>query len=299
VSKFVTKELPRAVERELKRLRQSFTNKTLEKACFDAHLACNVALDTSPRVRSRISGTTSVSVCFWKNQMTVCNVGDSRTIVGKFSADDNSIVAEALSRDQILYREDERNRVKKCGARVLTMDQIYNNKEADDDWNDDHVGKNLRKGNDNAPRLWVQEHKFPGLQFTRSFGDFIVRDIGVHAEPEILTREINDSDKFIVLATDGVWEFLTNQDVANICSLYADPKDACHAIVKIAFQHWLENDTRTDDITVICIYLDEMKPISSTIPQSSNDRFRVKSVHATNESVHFGLEDPEISNQNI
>ncbi len=51
---------------------------------------------------------------------------------------------------------------------------------------------------------------------TRSFGDEVASRVGVICEPgkftvnnlEILELDLGKDDKFIVLASDGVWEFL-------------------------------------------------------------------------------------------
>ena len=45
-----------------------------------------------------------------------------------------------------------------------------------------------------------------GTAFTRSIGDGIAEELGVTAEPEMLTRELTKEDKIIVLASDGVFE---------------------------------------------------------------------------------------------
>jgi serine/threonine protein phosphatase PrpC len=52
----------------------------------------------------------------------VANVGDSRAVIATMS--DGKLVAQPLSVDQTPYRSDERERVKRSGARVLTMDQL-------------------------------------------------------------------------------------------------------------------------------------------------------------------------------
>ncbi len=51
---------------------------------------------------------------------------------------------------------------------------------------------------------------------TRSFGDATAARVGVNAVPEIKEFDLTNEDKVIVLASDGVWEFLENQDVARI-----------------------------------------------------------------------------------
>ena len=51
---------------------------------------------------------------------------------------------------------------------------------------------------------------------TRSFGDSTAARVGVNAVPEFFDIDLTKDDKFIVLASDGIWEFLKNIDVAKI-----------------------------------------------------------------------------------
>lgn len=54
----------------------------------------------------------------------------------------------------------------------------------------------------------------PGLAMSRSLGDFIASELGVTAEPEVTRLNIGKEDRFIILASDGVWEFITSQAVS-------------------------------------------------------------------------------------
>ena len=47
----------------------------------------------------------------------------------------------------------------------------------------------------------------------RSFGDLVAASVGVSPEPEVRHFELEPDDKFIVIASDGVWEFLSNEQV--------------------------------------------------------------------------------------
>lgn len=71
-------------------------------------------------------------------------------------------------------------------------------------------------------------------------------------------RELEAGDKFIIIASDGVFEFLTNQMVADECAHHSDPLVACKAVVAQAYHLWLQYEVRTDDITMIAIYIDDM-----------------------------------------
>jgi len=55
----------------------------------------------------------------------------------------------------------------------------------------------------------------PGLAMSRSLGDKSGREVGVISEPEIFELILKEEDRFIVIASDGVWEFLSNEEVQN------------------------------------------------------------------------------------
>lgn len=71
-------------------------------------------------------------------------------------------------------------------------------------------------------------------------------------------RELEAGDKFVIIASDGVFEFLTNQMVADECAHHSDPLVACKAVVAQAYHLWLQYEVRTDDITMIAIYIDDI-----------------------------------------
>lgn len=67
-----------------------------------------------------------------------------------------------------------------------------------------------------------------------SFGDLIAASVGVIAKPEIWERDQADGDKFMILASDGVWEFISNQeavDLVHTVGSRAGPEEAVKALV--------------------------------------------------------------------
>ena len=66
------------------------------------------------------------------------------------------------------------------------------------------------------PRLWVQNGMYPGTAFTRSVGDSTAESIGVVAVPEVMTVKITPNHLFFVVASDGVFEFLSSQAVVDM-----------------------------------------------------------------------------------
>jgi serine/threonine protein phosphatase PrpC len=58
---------------------------------------------------------------------------------------------------------------------------------------------------------------------------------------EIIEFTLNSDCKYIVIASDGVWEFLNNNAIMDIVNPYYkvnDPKGACGRIVQMATQWW-------------------------------------------------------------
>ena len=83
--------------------------------------------------------------------------------------------------------------------------------------------------------------------------------VGVNAIPEIKEFTLTPEDKIIVLASDGVWEFLQNQDVANIVYpffLQKNAEGAAESLVRAAFKRWKREESVIDDITCIIVFLD-------------------------------------------
>jgi len=108
-------------------------------------------------------------------------------------------------------------------------------------------------------RVWLKDEDRPGLAMSRSFGDTIACRAGVHAVPEVKVFEFSEEDKIIVLASDGVWEFLDNEQVASIVYPYFFSKNAeaaAESLIKEAYKSWKREESVVDDITCIIIFLD-------------------------------------------
>ncbi|CAK9194927.1 unnamed protein product [Sphagnum troendelagicum] len=206
-----------------------------------------------------MSGTTAVTVLVRGRTLYVANVGDSRAVIAEWKG--KNLVAVDLSSDQTPFRTDECARVKSCGARVLTLDQLEGLK-------DPHIQCWGREDDDDGdpPRLWVANGMYPGTAFTRSIGDSTAEQIGVIAVPEVLVMELTAKHPFFVLASDGVFEFLSSQAVVDMVAKSSDPKDACAAIVAESYRLWLQYETRTDDITIIVVHIDGLEDVQIGSP---------------------------------
>ncbi|KAJ9700176.1 hypothetical protein PVL29_005817 [Vitis rotundifolia] len=220
------------------------------KVYNSAFLVTNSELHNS-EIDDSMSGTTAITVLLIGNTLFVANVGDSRAVIAV--KEGNRIIAEDLSYDQTPFRKDEYDRVKLCGARVLSVDQVEGLKDPDiQTWGDEET-----EGSD-PPRLWVQNGMYPGTAFTRSVGDGTAEKIGVIAVPEVSMMELASNHLFFVVASDGVFEFLSSQTVVEMVARYPDPRDACAAIAGESYKLWLEHENRTDDITIIIVHIRDL-----------------------------------------
>ena len=294
-AQFVRDHLPTILAKDMDKGREQNSSQELNKEITHdiiskAHTECNKRMHVNQDLDDSLSGTTSISIYLHgkRNRITIANVGDSRAVIGRAnsttmnnsSTNNNSaskkpkegtLKAYALSKDQTPYRRDERVRIRKTGARILSLDQIEGLEPIDEDEGERDERELLNGGGDgelilgdeideggDPPRVWSPHGDYPGTAFTRSIGDAIAEELGVIPEPEMLTRDLTPEDKIIVLASDGVFEFLTNQSVVDICAKFTDPLEACRAVVAESYELWLQYELRTDDITMICMFVDDV-----------------------------------------
>ncbi len=232
----------------------SLDGQHLEKIYTKAFTRCNKALHKS-NIDDSLSGTTGITVIVHGDSLFVANVGDSRAIIA--TEIDGKLKYAPLSDDQTPFRQDERERLKKEGAKIMTLEQIEGNEPIHENWGAE-TGDFIDESG-NPPRVWDSSLERPGCAFTRSIGDAVAEDVGVHAEPELLTWKLSPNDKFCVIASDGVFEFLTSQAVVDIISKFSSPLEAAKHIVQESYRLWLTYDERTDDISIIVVNFDNFK----------------------------------------
>ena len=219
------------------------------------------------------SGTTACVVLLRGNKLYISNCGDSRAVLAQRRRSTNETTANG--------KEDANlnNNIK-----LTTIDLST-------DQNPDSPGEKERiisfGGFVSPPpepglssRVWLDSsHTQIGLAMARSIGDHAVKGVGVIAEPVVTTHTIGEYDEYMILATDGVWEFMTRQDAVVIVGkhLYnsttttddsaaaaggggsCGASSACEALIKAASEKWHEHEgDYRDDITAIVIRLKDL-----------------------------------------
>ena len=187
------------------------------------------------------SGTTCVLLIILGTHLICANVGDSRCIL-TYSENNDPELSELkvlpLSIDYKIAIPEERNRIIKAGGLVEQLK--------------DSMGE--RAG---PFRVFKPGKDYPGLAMSRSIGDAIAKKMGVIAEPGIIEHNLNIGVKFIVLGSDGIWEFLSNEDVRDIGKVFylnCEANDLCEELYSSSLIKWKCNDSTVDDITIIAIY---------------------------------------------
>ena len=186
----------------------------------------------SKAINSDYSGTT-VNILYVINSKIICaNLGDSRAVA--FCTNKRIL---PLSTDHKPDLPSERERIELCGGEVGRVN-----------W-----------ASFGPYRVWFKGQNYPGLAMSRSLGDNLAQTIGVISTPEVKEFDIVQEDiRYVVLASDGIWEFLTNEKVRDIIEPYYQANDAkggARRIVSEARKVWeVRNKMAIDDITVIILF---------------------------------------------
>jgi serine/threonine protein phosphatase PrpC len=108
-------------------------------------------------------------------------------------------------------------------------------------------------------RVWFKDKKYPGLSITRSLGDFEAEQLGILSIPDIKEFDVDEEKiKIIVMGTNGIWEFLTNDKIMDIVLGYYECEDANGAtqkIIETAGKLWkIKNPNNIPDLTVVVLF---------------------------------------------
>jgi len=219
------------------------------------------------------SGTT-VSIVLHdlqRNVLHIAHVGDSRVVLAKEKrlADGAfSVNSKDLTLDHKPDLPEERKRIEQAGG-VVVFDGAWNHRV-------------YAKKKDKTGR------SYPGLNMSRAMGDLQgYHDAGISATPDIAHRTIHESgsskndhmddaaagayepslssyeldstDKFLLLCSDGVWEFVSSSTAVQIANSYPlqEAQRAAEQLATIAWDHWVDemNGEVVDDITALVVHL--------------------------------------------
>eukprot|EP00617_Octactis_speculum_P026339 CAMPEP_0185756434 /NCGR_PEP_ID=MMETSP1174-20130828/14868_1 /TAXON_ID=35687 /ORGANISM="Dictyocha speculum, Strain CCMP1381" /LENGTH=340 /DNA_ID=CAMNT_0028435397 /DNA_START=271 /DNA_END=1293 /DNA_ORIENTATION=- len=182
------------------------------------------------------SGTTFVAAVVRDDDMWVANIGDSR-ITKATRTPNGAFRAEAMSEDHKPDLPAEKARILEKGGRVFAV--TYDD------------------GIDGPHRVWLKNMDIPGLAMSRSLGDTVAHSAGVISDPEITHSKLTSDTAFLVLASDGLWEFMDDQCVVDMVAQNQtdDTETICQKLIDEAKKRWMDEEEVVDDTTVILVHM--------------------------------------------
>jgi protein phosphatase PTC2/3 len=201
-------------------------------ALSDAFLKANAALmiPTSNPIHHMTSGTTVAAVYFRGLDFWTAHVGDSRVVLASDNGEEIPRARE-LTKDHKPDDPGEMSRIIEWGG---------------------FVSPSPEPGV--SARVWLDpNYSMIGLAMSRSIGDYAVKGVGVIPIPEVNQYRLTEFDKFMILASDGVWEFMESQEAVEIIhlNLHKGVEEACKVLIETATERWAEEEGNyRDDVSL-------------------------------------------------
>jgi len=236
VSQYVTRELPLECEKRFKQVKRvdDLTDNLIGDVLQESILAVADGLEESG-IEIEHSGTTLCCSLIYDNMIYTANCGDSQGMIIQLSRNNRRSVVDLNE----LHKPDnpiERKRIEKYGGVVAKLPDL--------------------PFEDAGPfRVWNPEMTGPGLAMSRSLGDGAAHDLGVSSVPTIDARPLTPNCKYICWGSDGVFEFLTSDNVSQIMLKYDTIKEMAQNVVNEAVKWWRRMDDVVDDISCVLLKL--------------------------------------------
>mmetsp|Transcript_12398 Transcript_12398/g.25191 ORF Transcript_12398/g.25191 Transcript_12398/m.25191 type:complete len:357 (-) Transcript_12398:295-1365(-) len=228
VSNFVQLALSRSLAQHPQFLEDP--EKALNAAFMHAQSQC-MRCQSEGLLDCSLSGTTATLALHHGGVLYVAHVGDSRAVLARGC--DGELEAEDLTRDHKPTCEAERQRIEAAGGEVRRLE------------------------GDIPYRVFLHGKMYPGLAMTRAIGDTVGTIAGVSSVPEVSAYKVKDTWRFMLLCSDGVWEFMSSEEAVNVVGKFsaAEAQKAAEALAAEAWTRWIQEEGNVvDDITVICTW---------------------------------------------
>ncbi|EOY06595.1 hypothetical protein QUC31_016186 [Theobroma cacao] len=192
----------------------------------------DLELKQHPGIDSFRSGTTALTIIKQGEHLVIANVGDCRAVLATTS-DDGNLVPLQLTVDFKPNIPEEAERITQSKGRVFCLG--------------DEPG---------VYRVWMPNGNTPGLALSRAFGDYCVKEFGLISVPDVTQRNITSKDQFVILATDGVWDVVSNREAVEIVSSAEDREKSAKRLVQCAIRAWKykKRGIAMDDMSAICLF---------------------------------------------
>lgn len=212
----------------------------LRQAVTEACVLTDDEFLTKAREREVLDGSTMILGLVWVDEsrvgldgsktrghrLLIANLGDSRAVLCR--SQNGRLSAVRLSDDHKPGRSDERKRIEARGG-VVDMQGV---------WRVFTPGPANFGG---RSVLW-------GLAVSRAFGDLLMKEPQrygcqgatgelVSAVPELHTYDLHPAeDRFLVIACDGIWDVLGDDEAVAVCLEHRTADAAAHALIRRSFE---------------------------------------------------------------
>ncbi|KAG6731718.1 hypothetical protein I3842_01G143300 [Carya illinoinensis] len=209
-----------------------------KQSYLKTYAAVDHELKHHPRIDSFHSGTTALTMVKQGENIVIANVGDSRAVLAT-SDDAGHLVPLQLSIDLKPNLPQEAERIAESKGRVFCLQ--------------DEPG---------VYRIWKPNGQTTGLALSRALGDYCLKDHGLISVPDVTQRNLTSRDKFVILATDGIWDVISNQEAVQIVSSTPDREKSAKRLVECAVRGWKhkKRGIAMDDISAICLFFHTPSP---------------------------------------
>ncbi|XKL64067.1 hypothetical protein PGB90_004153 [Kerria lacca] len=267
---------------------EEFRRSDFTKGIRSGFLHLDDSMRTLPELASGEdkSGSTAVCALVSPQQIFVANCGDSRAVLC------NSANPAFSTQDHKPVLPGERERIQRAGgiksqALFRFLIQLIN------------------------CRVMIQRIN-GSLAVSRALGDYEYKNVEgrgpceqlVSPEPEIFVRDRDEKDEFLVLACDGVWDVMSNEDICNFIRSRLLITDDLESITNQVVDTCLHKDSRDNMSIVLVTFPGAPTPTAEAIQKEKQledviER-RIKSIVSENEKIDFGkvlhiLEEDDLS----
>ena len=228
ISQYISQNLPSFIKKESK--------ENLVKAFIDI----NNSLINNTKIDCSLSGTTCTSLIISLDKIICSNIGNTRAILARY--ENGYYNAIELNRDHKPTESDEIKRIISQGGIIKqNFDKI-------------------KKINNGPEKIFLKNSDIPGLTMSRSFGDNLAHTIGVINMPEVKSYEYTGGEKFIVIATDSIWQYIDSDECVEIIKEFyeknLDAIGALNSLVTEAIKRWKKEENKIEDITAVVIFFE-------------------------------------------
>ncbi|KAJ9589005.1 hypothetical protein L9F63_017700, partial [Diploptera punctata] len=227
--------------------RPEYKEGKIEEALRQGFLDVDTAMLQEESLKDELAGTTAVAIVLKDNKLYCANVGDSRAIASVGGH------VEVLSLDHKPGNDAEIKRIQAAGG-------------------------------------WVEFNRVNGnLALSRALGDFVFKknekkraeEQIVTAYPDVEVREITPEWEFLVIACDGIWDVMTNEEVIEFVRLRIgsgmDPEDICEDLMTRCLAPDCQmGGLGCDNMTVVLVCFLHSKPYEELVVRCASDPYDLK-----------------------